>query len=143
MLLAVGLLVNVASHPDVPLVNLPVAHVSSPFTYQVKSFKQGKFALRGAVAMAVRNANNPDGAAAAAGGAGGADAGGDAKGAAAPSGPMTRNARRGGRRPREEEGAKPNKRQKGQAKFKALNQNNDVHFLTCSLDGDSVRESFK
>jgi hypothetical protein len=63
---------------------------------QVKSFKQGKTALRGAVAMAVRNATNADAAAAAAGGggAGGDKAGGDAKGAAT-SGPMTRNARCG------------------------------------------------
>lgn len=117
---------------------------------QVKSFKQGKFALRGAVAMAVRNANNPDGAAAAAAGGGGAagtggaDAAGDAKGASAPSGPMTRNAKRGGRRPREEEeGQGKNKRQRGAPKFKPLAVSSDVHFASSTADGDSVRESFK
>lgn len=63
---------------------------------QVKSFKQGKTALRGAVAMAVRNATMADAAAggASGGAAGGDKAGADAKGAAT-SGPMTRNARWG------------------------------------------------
>lgn len=112
---------------------------------QIKSFKQGKTALRGAVAMAVRNANNADAAAGGGGaGAGEGDAGADAKAAAAPLGPMTRNARRGGRRPREEDeaaGNKSNKRQR-QPKFIPLSQNVDFS-LGSSLDGDSARETFK
>lgn len=113
---------------------------------QVKSFKQGKTSLRGAVAVAVRNANNEAAAAAsggAAAGAGGGDAGKAAGGAGAIQGPVTRATRRG-RRPREEEAAPVTKKRKGD-KFIALAERNSAAdwSLTSSLDGDSARDTYK
>jgi hypothetical protein len=98
--------------------------------------------------VAVRNANADTaaggGGTAGADGAsgGGKDSGADAKAAAAPTGPMTRNARRGGRRPREEDEAanKTSKRQR-QPKFIPLSQNLDLGGST--VDGDGARETFK
>lgn len=121
---------------------------AAPCNLQVKSFKQGKTNLRGAVAVAVRNANNNDAAAAAgnnaAGGATGNDANNAAAGAAAPSGPVTRALRRGNRRGRDEEAAPAaNKRQRG-SKFKALSQSTASDWsLASTLDGDSARDTYK
>lgn len=123
----------------------------------MKSFKQGKTQLRGAVATAVRNANNPDAAAAGAGagagvrgdgGGGGAKASGKdtsskaaAAAEAAPTGPMTRSTRHGGRRRRDDETTPAPKRQR-QAKFIPVAKDIDVT-LNTSGDGDSARDTYK
>lgn len=122
---------------------------AAPCNLQVKSFKQGKTNLRGAVAAAVRNANN-DAAAAAGNNAAGVGTGNDANNnaaagaAGAPSGPVTRALRRGNRRGRDEEAAPAaNKRQRG-SKFKALSQSTASDWsLASTLDGDSSRDTYK